>query len=255
MINIYSSQEIKILQQGGKRLAEIINAVCEKVASGVSTLELEILARTLIEKNGDKPSFLGYTPSGAKRPYPAATCISINEEIIHGIPNERPKILKEGDIVTIDIGLIHEKLCTDSARTVGVGALDQISRELLKATARALENGIKAARRGRHVGDIGYAIETFVEKTPFSIAEDLCGHGVGKNVHEDPYVPNRGRKGDGPLLKEGMVLAIEPMLNAGTAKVVLAEDGYTYRTADGKRSAHFEHTIAITTGEPLILTE
>jgi len=255
VINIYSSQEIKILQQGGKRLAEIINAVCEKVASGVSTLELEILARTLIEKNGDKPSFLGYTPSGAKRPYPAATCISINEEIIHGIPNERPKILKEGDIVTIDIGLIHEKLYTDSARTVGVGTLDQVSKELLRATARALDNGIKAAYYGGHVGDIGHAIETFVDETPFSIAEDLCGHGVGKNVHEDPYVPNRGRKGDGPLLKEGMVLAIEPMLNAGTAKVVLAEDGYTYRTADGKRSAHFEHTIAITTGEPLILTE
>ncbi len=254
MALIKTEKEIQLLREGGKRHAFILSEVSKAVRPGMSTLEIDEMVYRLITEHGDKPSFLGYTPEGADRPFPASTCVSVNEDIIHGIPNEEPRILKEGDIVSIDIGLIHKGMFTDSAVTVAVGKIDDASQTLLRATKEALDAGIKAAKGGNHIGDIGYAVEKVAKKYHFSLAEDLAGHGVGNKVHEDPFVPNYGDRGDGPLLKPGMVLAIEPMLNQGTGKIVLKKDGYTYRTADMKRSAHFEHTVLITEGDPVILT-
>lgn len=255
MINIKTKEEIEILREGGKRHAFILARLTEKVKPGISTQELEDYARELIKEGGDKPAFLHYTPRGAKRAYPAALCVSVNNEIVHGIPNEDPIILQEGDVVSLDLGLVHNGLITDSAVTVAVGNVDEKNRKLLEHCKEALYLGIKAARGGAHIGDIGHAIESFVRPLGYGMPEGLAGHGVGYKVHEDPYVPNEGRRGTGELLRPGMVLAIEPMLTLGTDRIVLAKDGYTYKTADGSNSAQFEHTIAITDGDPIILTK
>ncbi len=255
MVTIKTPEEIEILKEGGKRLAIILHTLADMVRPGISTKELDDMARELILSAGDKPSFLNYQPDGAKRPYPASLCVSINDEVVHGIPNEHSRVLVEGDIVGLDMGIIHKGLITDSAITVPVGKIDVESRKLLRATKEALFKGIEAARGGNTIGDIGHAIETFVRSTGFSNALGLAGHGVGYKVHEEPFVPNTGKRGTGVTLKPGMVLAIEPMLNVGTGKITLDGDGYTYRTKDGKRSAHFEHTIAITQGDAIILTK
>ncbi len=255
MVTIKTTEEIEILKEGGKRLAFVLKKVSKKVKVGVSTQELEDYVRKLIEDNKDKASFLGYTPRGAKRPYPAAMCVSINDEIVHGIPNESPKVLKEGDIVSLDLGVTHNGLITDSALTLSVGKTSDENRKLIEHCKEALMRGIKVARGGGHIGDIGYAIESFARPLGYGLSEGLCGHGVGYEVHEDPFVPNEGRKGTGELLCPGMVLALEPMLTLGTDKVVLDEDGYTYKTADGSMVAHFEHSIVITDGDPIILTK
>lgn len=255
MITIKTQEEIAILREGGKRLAFILSELEKMVAPGVSTKALDDRARELALEGGDQPSFLNYQPDGAKRPYPASLCVSINDEVVHGIPNEHPRDLKDGDIVSLDMGIVHKGLITDSAITVAVGKIDDEARQLLKITREALQKGIEAARGGARVGDIGHAIESYTAEYPFSHAEGLAGHGVGYKVHEDPYVPNTGKAGTGIVLKPGMVIAIEPMLNLGTGKIKLDQDGYTYRTRDGKRSAHFEHTIAITDGAPIILTK
>lgn len=243
------------MHEGGKRHAEILRALSEMVAPGVSTLILEEEARRLIRSHGDKPAFLDYSPAGASRPFPAALCVSINDEIVHGIPNEAERILEQGDIVSLDLGLIHQGLITDAAVTLPVGAIDDESRELLEVTKRALEAGIKAAKPGNHIGDIGAAISAVVGKTNFSLANDLAGHGVGFGVHEDPYVPNIGMEGEGDELVPGMVIAIEPMVNVGGPDIADTDDGYTLVTADGSRSAHFEHTVAITEKGNIILTQ
>jgi len=253
-IRLKTLKEIEIMREGGKRHAEILNTLKDLVEPGVSTLILEEEALRLIQEKGDKPAFLGYTPSGAKRPYPASLCVSINEEIVHGIPNEAARILNDGDIVALDLGLIHEGLITDAAISVGVGVIDDEARELLRVTKTALEAGIRAAQPGNTIGDIGFAINEVVKKTKFSLAEDLAGHGVGYAVHEDPFVPNRGQKNDGERLVPGMVIAIEPMINIGKGKIKTLNDGYTIVTRDGSRSAHFEHTIAITLEGNIILT-
>jgi methionyl aminopeptidase len=254
-VTIKTKDEIAILREGGVRHAYILSEVSKKVATGVSTLELEDFARKLIKEGGDTPAFLNYTPRGAKRPYPAALCVSVNNEIVHGIPNEDPLILKEGDVVSLDLGLIHNGLITDSAITVGVGKLISKDKKLIDHCKEALALGIKAAKGGNHIGDIGHAIESFARPLGYGICGGLAGHGVGYKVHEDPFVPNEGQRGAGELLRPGMVLAIEPMLTLGTDKIVLAKDGYTYKTADGSNSAHFEHTIAITEGDPVVLTK
>jgi methionyl aminopeptidase len=246
MIRYKSDKEIALLKEGGKRLHNILHAVSAIVKPGVSTQELEDLARKLISDIGDTPAFLDYQPWGAKRPFPAALCVSINDEIVHGIPNEKQIFLKEGDIVSLDCGLIHEGLFTDSAITISVGKADAMAKTLIKATQEALDAGIAAVVVGGHVGDIGAAIAQVAKRYKFSIAQDLCGHGVGYGPHEDPYVPNEAEKGEGPVIKPGLVIAIEPMLNEGTGSIKLDADGYTYRTRDGGRSAHFEHTIAVT---------
>ena len=254
-VTIKTKEEIDILREGGKRLAFILAEVAKAVKAGVSTIDLDNLARQLAEDGGDKPAFLNYKPGGAKRPYPAAICVSINDEIVHGIPNENPKIIKDGDIVSLDMGLNHKGLFTDSAVTVGVGSLDEAGKNLIETTKQSLYEGIKAIKEGNHIRDISYAIEKFVRPKRLGIVEELCGHGVGYKVHEDPYVPNYCLEDKGEKLKAGMVIAIEPMLNEGSKKIKLADDGWTYRTADGSRSAHFEHTIVVTKNGAEILTE
>lgn len=245
--------EIEILREGGKRLGEILEKVGKLVAPGVSTKELDVYAEKLIRAGGDTPAFLNYQPEGAKHPYPASLCVSINDEVVHGIPSE-DKILKEGDIVGFDLGLKHKGFFADAAMTLPVGKIDADSKKLLEVTREALAKGVSAARAGNHVGDISSAIENTIRPHGFGIVEILSGHGVGRSIHEDPYVPNFGKPGTGVKLVPGMVIAIEPMINLGTKNVKLDSDGYTYRTADGSRSAHFEHTILITKAGPEILT-
>src|SRR3989344_1884560 len=250
---IKTEEEIKILREGGKRLAQILNKVKDKVRPGVSTKELDIYAEKLIREGGDSPAFLNYRPEGAKYPYPASLCVSVNDEVVHGIPNT-DRILKEGDIVGIDCGLKHKNLFTDMAITVSVGEIDAEAKKLLKITREALEKGVSAARAGNRVGDVSHAIESFVRPYKYGIVEVLSGHGVGRSIHEDPYVPNFGKPCTGPKIVLGMVIAIEPMLNQGTKNVILQSDGYTFRTADNKKSAHFEHTVLISEAGPEILT-
>ena len=254
MALIKSKEEIAILREGGKRLARTLALVVKAVKPGVRTSELDRLAEQIIQKDGDKPAFLNYTPTGAMRPFPASLCVAVNDEVVHGISNEDPKVLREGDIIGLDIGLIHKNLVTDMAVTIPVGNIDDQASQLLKVTKKALDIGIAASRGGCHIGDIGQAIESYVAGR-YGIVHELGGHGVGHSVHEEPHVPNFGNSGAGVELVPGMVLALEPMLNEGVGDVVLADDGYTIKTADGKRSAHFEHTIVITEGAPEILTK
>ncbi len=254
-IKIKTKEEIEKMKVGGKRHAFILKEVAKKALPGVSTNDLEDLARKLVEEGGDKPAFLNYKPYGAKRPFPSALCVSVNNEIVHGIPNENPHILQEGDIVSIDLGLVHEGLITDSAITVAVGEIKEEDRKLLEHTKEALMRGVKAAKGGGYIGDIGDAIGTFARGLGYGICKDLSGHGVGYKVHEDPYVPNEGKYGQGEKLVPGMVIAIEPMLTLGTDKIFLDKDGWTYKTKDGSNAAHFEHTVAITDSEPIILTK
>jgi methionyl aminopeptidase len=255
MITIKTEKDIALLREGGKRHSFILLELEKLVRSGISTEELNNTAVKLVEEKRDKAVFLKYRPHGVSRPYPAALCVSVNDEVVHGIPNKNPKILKEGDIVSLDLGISHKGLITDAAVTVPVGEIDGKAKSLLETTKTALCAGIKAAEGGNHVGDIGYAIEKSVKGSGFSIVNVLSGHGVGYSVHEDPFVPNTGNKGEGPLLKPGMVIAIEPIINEGGPDIIFdKKDGYTTRTADGKRSAHFEHTVLITEGKAEVLT-
>ncbi len=255
MVTIKTEQEIETLREGGKILAQILQTLAEKTKAGVMSDVLETTLREEIKKYGAKPAFMGYTPHGASRPFPAALCLSINSQIVHGIPHEHPVQIKEGDIVSLDTGIIFHGLYTDSAITVGVGEIDGKAKLLLKATKESLDAGINAVRPGVKTGDVGMAIEAVARKYKFKIADELGGHGVGYKPHEDPFMPNFGKKGEGVTLKEGMVLAIEPMLNEGTSRIVLEDDGYTISTGDGKRSAHFEHTVVVTKDGCEILTQ
>lgn len=250
---IKTPKEIEIIREGGKILADLLVKVAKKVKPGISTYELDKYAHDLIKEKGGTPAFLNYKPEGAKNAYPASLCVSVNNEIVHGIPSKN-KILKEGDIVSLDLGLKHKGLFTDHAITVPVGKISKKDQELLDATKKALEIGIWAARGGDTVGDIGHAIESFVNRK-YGIVHELAGHGVGKEIHEDPYIPNYGKAGKGQELIPGMIIAIEPMLNMGSAHMVTADDNWTIKTVDGSRSAHFEHTILITEGEAEILTK
>lgn len=242
------------IKEAGKRLGQVLEAVSRLVAPGISTKMLEDEAYRLITEGGDTPAFLDYTPEGAHRPYPASLCVSINDEVVHGIPNESPRALKEGDIVALDLGLIHDGYVVDSALTVPVGKTDQAAYELMNKTQEALMHAIAAARPGNRVGDISHATEETFKGTAFSVVRVLGGHGVGMAVHEEPYIANFGHPGTGPELEAGMVLALEPIANEGKASVVLGSDGYTYRTKDGSRSAHFEHTILVDEDETIVLT-
>ena len=254
MIIIKTPEEIKILREGGRRLATVLYKVRDMVAPGVSTYELDKYAEKLIREMGDEPAFLNYRPEGARIPFPATLCVSVNDEVVHGIPSKK-RILKEGDIVSLDLGVKHKGLFTDMALTTPVSAVSGSNSKLMRVTEQALQVGINAAVGGNRVGDIGHAIEQFVRLHHYGIVEILAGHGVGRAIHEDPYIPNFGKANTGAKLVPGMVIAIEPMLNAGTKNVTLDADGYTFHTADGKRSAHFEHTLLITEGQPEILTQ
>jgi methionyl aminopeptidase len=253
-IIIKSEKEIEILREGGKRLASVLQQVAKHVTPGVTAIELDQLAERLIREMGDEPAFLNYKPYGAKKPYPASLCVSVNSEVVHGIP-KATTILKEGDVVSLDLGLKHKGMFTDHAVTVPVGKISKEVRELLDTTEASLYVGIAEAIKGNRTGDVGYAVEQFANKKKYGIVRDLAGHGVGKHIHEDPYIPNYGKRGVGEVFKTGMVVAIEPMFNLGGDDLVLLDDGYTYATADGKKSAHFEHTVLITDGEPEILTK
>lgn len=255
MIIIKTPEEIEIIREGGKHLATVLSEVKEKVAPGIPTKDLDICAEKIIRELGDTPAFLNYRPKGASTPFPAALCVSVNDEVVHGIPDKK-RILKEGDIVSLDLGIKHRGLFADMALTVPVGEINNKNLKLLQVTEKSLQIGINAARAGNTVGDIGYAIENFIHSQgQYGIVEVLSGHGVGQAIHEDPYIPNFGKKGKGARLAPGMIVAIEPMVNLGTKNVTIDDDDWTFRTADRKPSAHFEHTILVTDGEPEILTK
>jgi len=253
VVTIKTKEEIEILRESGWRLAKILGELKKNVKPGISAKTIDEIAFRLIKKGGDEPAFLGYRSKEDKTPFPASICLSVNEELVHALPGA-DKVFKEGDIVSIDAGINHQGLITDSATTVPVGKISKEASTLLRATRECLEEGIKAARGGNFIGDIGFAIENKAKEFGLSIAEGLVGHGVGYDLHEDPYVPNFGKKGEGLKLEPGMVIAIEPMLCLGSGKIVLEDDGFAIRTKDKKLCAHFEHTIAITENKPKMLT-
>jgi methionyl aminopeptidase len=250
-IKIKNESDIRHLRESGKRLARALRLTAAEVRPGATTGYLNDFFHKLVIEAGDEPAFLNYQPFGADYPYPGSVCVSVNEEVVHGIGVDR--VLKEGDVVGLDGGIKHKGMISDAALTVPVGRISEEDVELLRVTKEALMAGIRAAVGGKYVNDISKAIEKAIPKK-YGIVKVLSGHGVGYKVHEEPYVPNFDDKVKGPRLVPGLVLAIEPMVNMGTDEVVLAEDGYTFVTADGKKSAHFEHTILITEGKPEILT-
>ncbi len=252
---IKTKEDIAILVEGGRRHAKIVELLIQKVKPGIRTDELDQLAAAEISKIGDSASFLGYRPRGVKKAYPASICVSVNDEIVHGIPTENPYTFKEGDLVSIDLGLTHRGMITDMAVTIPVGKTTKENMNLIYATRESLFAGINEAREGNHVGDIGHAIESVAKKKGFKVVEGLAGHGVGYAVHEDPFIPNEGIPGEGMKLVAGMVLAIEPMLTTGNGRIVLERDQYTFRTEDGAPSTHCERTVLVTKGDPIILTD
>lgn len=246
MIHLKSSREIALMKKAGGITASILKEVCDAVGPGVSTRSLDELAFDLCKKHNVKPAFKGY------QGYPASICISINEQVVHGIPG--PRKLAEGDIVGLDFGVISDGYYGDTAITVPVGKISSEVQNLLDVTKRSLHAGIEQAKVGNRLFDISNAVQTCVEAAGFSVVREFVGHGIGRSLHEEPQVPNFGPKGKGLALKAGMVIAIEPMVNMGGAAVKVLEDGWTAVTLDGKWSAHFEHTIAITDSGPEILT-
>ena len=254
MAKIKTAEDIEYLREGGKRLGRVVKEVSEMVRPGITTEELDQVAEKMIRDGGDEPAFLGYAPRGADRGFPGTMCISVNEEVVHGIPNEDVRTVEEGDIVSLDCGLTHNGLIVDHAVSVIAGEAQDGDKQLLHVTRESLMAGIAVMKPGNHIGDISAAIEAVAEKHPYGIVYELGGHGVGHKVHEEPYVPNVGTPGTGEELEAGMVLAIEPMLTHGTADVKLMKDGYTFVTRDGSRAAHFEHTVVIGEEGPEIVT-
>lgn len=246
-------EELVKLREAGKRLAAVLDACAKMVAPGVAPRELDLYAEKLIREGGDTPAFKNYKPSGARIAFPATLCVSVNNAIVHGIPTQSP--LQEGDIVGLDLGLVHEGMYVDAAVTVGVGQIDDAAKRLIACTQEALAAGIAQARAGNKTGDIGAAVEAVVGRYGYGTVRELSGHGVGYAVHEEPFVPNYGKPGTGAPFKAGMVIAIEPMVNEGGDEIILADDKFTYATKDGSRSAHFEHTVIITDGEPEVITK
>lgn len=241
-------KEIEILRKANAVVMEILYRIKEEVRPGKSTYEFEELAITLCEKKGVKPAFKGY------RGYPYALCVSVNEEIVHGMPRKE-KVLKEGDIVSFDFGVIYDGYVGDAAITVGVGRVSEEAERLMRVTESALYMAIEKARIGNKIGDISFAVQRTVEKEKFNVIRDFVGHGVGRSLHEPPEIPNYGKAGRGPKIEAGMVLAIEPMVSAGSWEVKILEDGWTAVTQDGSLSAHFEHSVAVTPSGPIILSQ
>jgi methionyl aminopeptidase len=248
---VKSQREIALMRESGRIVAEVLALVGSHVRPGVTTRELDALAEEYIRSQGGVPAFKGYGPD-RRNPFPATLCVSIDDIVVHGIPDGRR--LAEGEIVSVDVGAKKGGWFGDGARTFPVGRISEEKARLLKVTEEALEVGILQASAGRRLHDVSSAVQRHVEAAGFSVVRDLVGHGIGRSLHEDPAVPNFGTAGTGVLLREGMTLAIEPMVNAGTFVVRLEDDGWTVRTADGRPSAHAEHTVAITQGEAEILT-
>lgn len=251
MILIKSKKEIDYIRESCKIVAETLQLLKANVRTGITTLELDKIAEDYIRSNNATPAFKGYSQGGAPG-FPGSICASLDDEVVHGIPGSR--VLKDGEIISIDIGVIKNGFFGDAALTVAVGNISTENKKLMEVTERSLYLGIEQAVVGNRVHDISNAVQSYVEENGFSIVRDLCGHGVGKFLHEDPSIPNFGKKGTGPKLKNGMTLAIEPMVNAGKYNVTTANDGWTILTADGSTSAHFEHTILINNSSPEILT-
>jgi methionyl aminopeptidase len=241
-----TADDLARMRRAGRLAARVVDEVAKAVAPGVATAALDRLAEAFIRDHGGVPSFKGY------RGYPASICISIDDEVVHGIPGAR--LVQEGQIVSIDIGVLLDGFHADTAVTVPAGEVEPEVRRLLATTRAALDAGIAAAQPGAALGDVSWAIQSVVESAGFSAVRDFAGHGIGRTLHEDPQVPNVGRPGTGPRLRVGMTLAIEPMVNMGGPDVITDDDGWTVRTRDGSRSAHAEHTVAITAGGPEILT-
>ena len=247
MIYLKTDEEIELMRESNLLVGMTLGEMAKWIAPGITTLKLDKIAEEFIRDHGAQPGFLGYGG------FPNTLCISVNEVIVHGIPNSYA--LREGDIVSIDCGVVKNGFNGDSAYTFCVGEVVPEIRQLLKTTKESLYLGIEHAVEGKRIGDIGHAVQTYCEAHGYSVVRELCGHGIGKKLHEEPNVPNYGRPGTGPLLKNGMCIAIEPMINEGTAAIKQMPDGWTVKTKDGKLSAHFEHTVAITANGPLILTQ
>ena len=246
MIYLKTPEEIALLRASNQLVGKTLAEVAKYIKVGVTTLELDKIAEDFIRSNGAEPGFLGYGG------FPNTLCVSVNDQVVHGIPSNYA--LKEGDIVSVDCGVLQNGYYGDSAYTFCVGKVDEKVKKLLEITKESLSLGIDSAQHGNRIGDIGFAIQQHCQKAGFSVVRKLVGHGVGRNLHEDPEVPNFGKKGQGVLLKEGMVIAIEPMINMGNRDVVQEKDGWTIRTIDRKPSAHFEHTIAVRKGKAEILS-
>jgi methionyl aminopeptidase len=248
MIVLKSPREIELMREAGRIVALTLAVLAEKAKEGVSTAQLEEWAEEVIRKNKAIPSFKGY------RGYPASICVSVNEEVVHGIPSPK-RILKEGDVVSIDVGAIYRGYHGDAAITIGIGRITEEAEKLIEVTKGALEAAISVAKAGNRLGDISWAIQSYAEKHGFSVVREYTGHGIGRYMHEEPQVPNIGTPGKGVLLKPGMTLALEPMVVAGSWEVEVLPDGWTVVTKDKSLAAHFEHTIAITDGDAEILTK
>lgn len=245
-ITIKSPKEMEAMRRAGEIVGQTLLVLQEAVRPGLKTRDLDAIASREIRRRGGKPAFKGY------RGFPATVCASINDEIVHGIPGDR--VTKEGDLVKLDLGAVFDGFIGDAAITVGVGEISGEAQKLIEVTRQCLNEGIKAAREGARVGDIGAAVQSFAESRGYSVVREYVGHGVGRFLHEEPQIPNYGPPGRGPVLRQGMALAIEPMVNIGGWRTRLLDDQWTVVTADGSLSAHFEHTIAITDGEAEVLT-
>jgi methionyl aminopeptidase len=246
-IRLKSPAEVDILRKAGKILSSIITELKGSLTEGMTTKAIDAKAEAIIRNHNVLPAFKGY------RGFPGSACISVNEGVVHGIGNHR--VIKSGDIVSIDVGIIYEDYYSDTALTVPIGVVDPEVARLLNVAEASLYSGIEQARVNNHLTDISYAVQSYVELHGFSVVRDFVGHGIGKQLHEDPEIPNYGKPGQGPLLQEGMVLAIEPMVNMGTHRTRILNDGWTVVTEDGKPSAHFEHCVVVTANGPEILTQ
>jgi methionyl aminopeptidase len=252
MISLKSPREIEVMRAANLIVAEVLAQLREHVRPGVTTAELDRMAEELTRQRGAVPAFKGYEVNG--RVFPKNVCISINEEIVHGIPSQK-RVLQEGDIIGIDFGVRYKGLYGDAAITVAVGHTDPESQRLMQATHEALWAGIEQVHVGHRLGDVSAAIQERAERDGFSVVRDFVGHGIGKRLHEEPQIPNFGTRDRGVRLRPGMVLALEPMVNAGGSDVTIKEDGWTAVTRDGSRSAHFEHSVAVTETGPYVLSQ
>lgn len=251
MVFLKTDDEIELLRKSNLLVAQALGEIAKAIKPGVTTGELDKIAEEFIRDNGAIPTFKGF-PNPYASPFPASICTSVNEQVVHGIPGER--VLEEGDIISVDCGTYLNGFCGDSAYTFCVGEVDEEVRRLLKTTKEALYLGIENAVQGKRLGDIGYAIQQYCESNSYGVVREFVGHGIGKDMHEDPQVPNYGRRGYGMVLKKGLCIAIEPMITLGSRQIVMENDGWTVRTRDRKCAAHFEHTIAVTNGKADILS-
>lgn len=253
MILIKTKKEIDLIRESCKITAETLQLMKKNVRPGITTGELDQIAEDYILSNNAKAAFKGYSQGGSSIDYPGSICASVDDEVVHGIPGSR--VLKSGEIIALDVGVYKNGFFGDAALSVAVGEISDEKKKLMEVTEKSLYLGIEKAIDGNHVHDISFAVQSYVEEYGFSVVRDLCGHGVGKHLHEDPAIPNFGKKGTGAKLRKNMTIAIEPMINIGKYNVVQADDGWTILTKDGSPSAHFEHSILITDNKPEILTK